>query len=315
MKDKKLKNAGKLLSGCLTVVLCLAIVIIMTACDANEKIVTVVSREGWFAPAMSVSFAPEAYAEDGDIELEEIDLPEPMDFRNAAGNVTTIGASSGGFIVNQSVIGTPADLIAAGAVKVTVKFAYNGDDTLFGRFYARVFAGDGQDDHYDPNYGYYGDITRADMAVLWQDDKGNWFNINKNGGIGGFTGYGDGEYNYTHSMVVPSDFENMDGVTLDELNLAAAGNSMLKITKDTAGDWASMDFYICAINLLDEDNYDSRYAGIEGKNNEYTGIGYTFVFSFEGPSQHEDHLHFNGTNTLAAASIRIIVGEHDHGDE
>jgi hypothetical protein len=276
-------------------------VVVMTACgsggnNGNKSTVK------WLSPTMAVSFSADSMDEDGDIDFDEVEFDEPLDFGG-----TSLGSSSGGIVRNQSAVGTPAELLEKGAIKVTVTFAYDGDKALFGRFNARIFAGDGQDDHYDPNYKYYGDITRNDIVILWNDGK-NWFNINKNGGIGGFAGYTENvmpNANYTHSTIVPE--EDLSGY--EGLDYTAAGNTMLKITKTNAVQYASMDFYICGINLLE---YDGRYNGVDGKNDEDTGYGYTFVFAFDGPSQHGDHLHFNGTNTLASTSCRIITGEHDH---
>jgi hypothetical protein len=328
---------GKIFTGLACFAMAAVICAAMAGCSKNDpeekdarisELTQDVERitQKYLTPTITAEITGGKTDEDGDLEFQQMELSYLELAPAWVDEQTPYGYGSGGLIRNPNVdfgtgekeLITGEKLLEEGAVKVTVNFAYEGDDTFIGRFVVDIFA---LNSHFIPMYAY-NKASNAKIAVLYNDGK-NWFNITSNP-LGSFSGdaavLGE-ENNYGHN----------DFITEADLEGYAAGltpakvGSAIKITKTSAGKYASMDFYICWLSGATQwDQYSIEHIN-DGVENTYQQIfnlennavyGYNLVFSFEGPQLHDTHAHYAGTNTYTSTTLPIMfIEDHKHEDE
>jgi hypothetical protein len=173
---------------------------------------------------------------------------------------------------------TEQELMAAGAVKLTSNFAYEGDEEFNIRFRFRV------DQFQGHNVTQYGLGAAAGVIILWRDGDGVWWNIRRTGWGGQFTGGTD-----TPGWFFPASHATLAGTHYPVFTF--------DINKGNARDFASQDFYL----LFTEEvpfrvNDDGSFRDDQS--------GYVVTFQAELP---DGDGHFHNFYVLSSASVYVHV--------
>jgi hypothetical protein len=232
----------------------------------------------WISPMLSISVsATEASVFNG----EPLVIIDTNDHGRENRGMVAEGMPEEGQAVVPAQL-TAAHLEAHGAVKLTARFSYEGDEEFPIRFRVRVDMFQGH------NVTSYGLGVTTGMLVLWQDDNGTWWNMRRTGWGGEFTGGTD----------TPGWFFAEGHSRAGEPYPVFA----FDINKDTALNFATQDFYII---FLEEAPLRRNDAGIVTDET----AGYVITYQAELP---DDDGHFHNFFVLISTSTYIHIHEDPH---